>query len=126
MGKKSKGDRKTKSGRHEEEEDDDEYMPDMSAATSIPNSFDDEGGKSDGVDRIGQNEKQIDFFQEGVENLDNKKSQSRITALRNIINSLQSGADLFDRVYSNIDAMTEKLKRLLTRRSSSHETVLTM
>lgn len=131
MGKKSKGDRKTKSGRHEEEEDDhqSDYMHDVmtdSAVVEEREGFSTGSGTSIGGEKVGKHGSQIDQLLDGIDNLDSKKSQVRVSALGSIVKSLQSGADLFDRVYSNMDTLMAQLKRLLSQRSASAESVLAM
>ena len=124
MGKKSKVDRKTKSGRHEEEEeeysmnamaDDNDYSHELPSNTT-----------SGDVDRVSQDDTHIDIFLDGVENMDNKKTQTRLNALNGLISSLQSGVDLYDRANSNMATLMDNLNRFLTSRSSKKEAILAM
>jgi len=79
-----------------------------------------------GTEKVGKLDAQIDLLMDGIDNLDSKKSQVRITALNNIVDSLRSGADLFDRVQANMDAMIGHLKRFLSQRSAVYEAILAM
>lgn len=125
MGKKgTKGDRKTRSGRHEDEEEED-YMTDVMPEGGSSNHDDATSAmvSTGGIEKIGKNDVQVDLFLDGIDNLDSKKSQARMTALTNIVSSLRSGADLFDRAQSNMDALVASLKRILSHRTSNAEVV---
>ena len=124
MGKKSKGGKKQKTRRGDDEDEDDEYMPDLNETSS--ETVGDSARKANTTDKVGRDEAAIDQFLDGIEDLDNKKMISRLRGLKSIIDSLQSGVDMFDRISSNMDTLVDQLQRFVSGRSSTTEALLAM